>query len=157
MACKQTFIDPYRAKIAVTFDGHEPFVGTVYNQGDGNHAVFSWPDQPMTKATTELAEFDTQTKWVTTADGCVKSKFTDPDPKFVGMVSHEGYERVRGGKERNVYTADGITCTYSIDGRGREVISTIAFQGATIAFTEVVIGPQDPARFVPPADCAEAG
>lgn len=146
-------LQPYRAGISVTFDGAAPFVGTVYNKGDGNHAVFDWPAQTNTEATTELAEFRTQTKWVTNADGCTRGKFTDPDPKFVGMVSHAGYQRVSSDDRRNVYSADGITCTYDLDDKGRELISSIAFQGAVVDFKDVIIGPQDPSRFEPPGDC----
>ena len=149
-------IEAYSAHISVTFVDTEPYVGTIYVQGDGNHAVFSWPAQANTKETTELAEFRTQTKWVTQDDGCKKSKFGGPDPKFVGMVSHEGYELISAENGKNVYSSNGITCTYNIDKLGREVISSIVFDGARIEFTNVTLAPQDPALFDPPCDCDES-
>ena len=147
--------EAYSAHISVTFGDSEPFVGVVYVQGDGNHAVFSWPAQTNTPKTTELAEFKTQTKWVTNEEGCIKSKFKDPDPKFVGMVSHENYKLVSDKDRKRVYSLDGITCTYNIDGQDREAISSIVFQGAKIAFTKVAIGTQDPSLFKEPSNCKE--
>ena len=149
-------IKAYSAHISVTFGNTEPFVGTIYVKGDGNHAVFSWPAQPNTKETTELAEFKTQTKWVTSEDGCKKSKFADPDPKFVGMVSHEGYDLISAENGKNIYSSNGITCTYNVDKPGREVISSIVFDNAKIEFTNVILAPQDPALFDPPRDCDES-
>jgi hypothetical protein len=149
-------IEAYSAHISVTFGETEPFLGTIYVKGDGNHAVFSWPTQANTKETTELAEFKTQTKWVTSKDGCKKSKFADPDPKFVGMVSHEGYELISAENGKNVYSSNGITCTYNVDELRREVISSIVFDDAKIEFTNVKLAPQDPALFDPPRDCDES-
>jgi len=152
MSDKQN-IDAYSADISVTFKEGAPFKGKVYIQGDGNYAVFHWPDQTNTKETTELAEFETQTKWVTTAKGCVKSNFEEPDPKFAGMVSHKGYKLVSNKCGENIYSSDGIVCTYAVDEQQREIISSIVFQDTRIEFTDVVFAQQDPSRFVPPPDC----
>jgi hypothetical protein len=152
MSDKQS-LEAYSADISVTFEEQPPFKGKVYIQGDGNHAVFHWPDQTNTIETTELAEFETQTKWVKTAKGCVRSKFTEPDPKFAGMVSHKGYKLVSSECGKNIYLSDGISCTYDVDEQQREAILSIVFQNTRIEFTEVVFAPQDPSRFVPPPDC----
>lgn len=150
------YLTAFSADISVTFDNYPPFRGKVYVAGDGNHAVFDWPAQENTEKTFELAQFRTQTKWVTNDQGCTKSGFTDPDPKFVGMVSHEGYEFVSNNKTQNVYSNSGITCTYDIDEEGREVISSIVFQGAKIEFSNAVIAPQNPDLFEPPCDCKDS-
>lgn len=148
----KNYTQPYSGAITVTFDGRKhPFTGTVYNQGDGSHAVFEWPFQPSTPETTELAEFATQTKWVTKQGKCVKSGFTGIDPKFVCMVSHAGYEQVSSGSKRNEYlSADGVRCAYLIDEQGREVILSIIFDGTKIEFDNVQIADQEVSRFIKP-------
>ena len=145
-------IEPYSAKISVSFDGAEyPFIGLVYNQGDGNHAVFHWPTQPNTEETTELAEFLTQTKWVTKEGKCVRSDFANDDAKFVGMVSHLGYELVSSDGDKNEYrSAEGICCTYLLDEKDRQVVSSIVFEGARIEFDNVKIGEQKASLFTRP-------
>ena len=155
MSEKRT-LDAYSADITVQFTKGSPFKGKVYIQGDGNHAVFDWPAQTNTPKTTELAEFETQTKWVTTKDSCVKSKFTTPDPNFVGMVSHEGYTLTSSKHGEHIYTSGDIECAYSVDEQQREVIVSIAFPNAEVKFTNVILEPQDPALFVPPPDCKAA-
>jgi hypothetical protein len=147
---------PYSADISVTFAGYPPYLGKVYVAGDGNRAVFDWPAQENTGKTFELAEFQTQTKWVTNDKGCIKSKFTDPDPCFAGMVSHEDYDCVSNEQGKTVYAAGGVTCTYQIDDAGREVIRSIVFTGASVEFSNVRPGPQDPALFQPPSDCKDS-
>lgn len=144
--------EPYSARICVTFDGAQyPFKGTVYNQGDGDHVLFYWPAQPSTPERTELAEFKTQTKWVTLEGGCTRSPFADPDPKFVGMVSHADYELVHSSDTcRTFRSSEGIQCRYTVDKKGREVIESIEFKGARIEFQEVRIAPQDASRFAKP-------
>ena len=146
-------IGPYSADISVTFEGSPPFVGKVYVEGDGNHAVFDWPAQTNTGATIELAEFRTQTKWVTNEKGCIKSKFSDPDPNFVGMVSHAGYECVSSSQGEKVYSCNDVTCTYDCDSAGQEIIRSIAWGNATVEFRNVKTAPQDPSLFKPPSDC----
>ncbi len=151
-AATKQITEPYSARICVRFDGApNDFNGTVYNQGDGDHALFYWPTQPATPERTELAEFRTQTKWVILEGKCTKGPFTDPDPKFIGMVSHAGYDLVRSDDRSNEYlSSDGIRCKYTIDGQEREVISSIEFKGAKIIFSEVEIGEQDAAHFAKP-------
>lgn len=144
--------EPYSAQICVRFDGapHD-FNGTVFNQGDGDHVVFYWPSQPATPERTELAEFKTQTKWVILDGDCTRGPFTDPDPKFVAMVSHAGYELICSDEAGNEYLSpDGIRCKYTIDEQEREVISTIEFKGARIEFSKVEIAEQDRTRFAKP-------
>jgi hypothetical protein len=145
-------IEPYSARITVTFDGAKyPFTGRVYNQGDGSHAVFHWPTQPNTKETTELAEFTTQTKWVTTGGKCVKADFADDDPKFVCMVSHKGYKRVcSDGTKQEYLSPEGVRAIYTIDEKKRLIISSIEFKGGRIEFDDVKIQKQDAALFVKP-------
>lgn len=144
--------EPYSAKITVTFDGADyPFTGMVYNQGDGNHVVFHWPPQPNTEETRELAEFMTQTKWVTKGGKCVESHFADDDQKFVCMVSHKGYKMVKSNRKKNEYlSSDGIRSTYMIDEEGRQVISSIVFEGARIDFDDVKIEVQKATLFTRP-------
>ena len=148
-------IGPYSADISVTFDQYPPFLGKVYVAGDGSHAVFDWPAQANTGKTFELADFGTQTKWVTNEKGCIKSKFADPDPSFLGMVSHGEYQCISSENGQNVYSDGSVTCTYAIDCEGREIIHSIAFKGAIVEFKNVETGPQDPSLFRPPADCKE--
>lgn len=141
----------YCANITVTFGSRPPFKGKVYAQGDGDHVLFCWPDQPNTKEMTELAEFKTQTKWVTTGGKCDESDFTEPDPNFGGMVSHEGYELISSdGKISQYLSSDGIRCTYNIDQEKRELVSTILFEGAIVEFENVEIGKQEDSLFVKP-------
>jgi len=144
--------EAYSAKITVSFDGAKyPFTGMVYTQGDGNHAVFHWPPQPNTEETTELAEFATQTKWVTKNGKCVKSDFADVDPNFVCMVSHKGYKLVNSAGKKNEYlSSDGIRCTYNLDKKDRQVISSIVFGGARIDFDNVKIEEQEASLFAKP-------
>ncbi len=146
------FTAPYRANIKVTFAGApHVFEGSVFNRGNGNHAVFEWPAQPATPQTHELAEFGTCTKWVTTGGKCTRGPFTDPDPKFVSMVSLQGYMLIRNSGERNVYQSeDGIQSTFKVDTGGRETIESIVFPGAKIEFSGVHPGEQDAALFCKP-------
>lgn len=150
-------LDAYSAAIAVRFKGASPFEGRVYIQGDGNHAVFHWPEQPNTPETTELAEFETQTKWVTTAGKCVRSRFSPPDPNFVGMVSHRGYALSSDRGCNRVYKCGDIECIYKLDDQQREVILSITFPDTTVEFTDVLIAPQAGSRFVPPPHCRHEG